>query len=201
MPVRMSTGRAAATAVPIGSRTLNVLPVPTALSRATEPPCASARSATNDNPIPAPSRLRAGIPGAWWNRWKIRVSSSGGTPKPVSATVSTTSSPSSRSRIEMVPDGVNFTAFDMRLATIRTHISGSTSTGRDSGPVCTTSRIPARSIAARNMLATSAVTVARSVGSRTAFSWFASDRANSSRLSTSRSSRNAPRSAVSTSSR
>ncbi len=197
----MPTGRGLAEAVPIGIRTVNVVPTPTVLSTAIVPWCAFTRSDTSDSPMPAPSWPREIIPGTRWNRSKILASSSGGMPIPVSATTSTASSPSSRSETRIEPTEVNFTALDSRLATIRTHISGSTSTRRDSVAGSTSSRIPARSIAARNMLATSAVTSARSVGSSTACSSSASAWANASRPSTSRCSRSAPRSAMSTSSR
>ena len=87
---------------------MNVVPTPTVLSAEIVLWCPFTRSDTSESPMPAPSGPLGITPGTWWNRSKILASSSGGMPTPVSATE------------------VNFSALDSRLATIRTHISGST---------------------------------------------------------------------------
>ena len=101
-----------------GSRTVKVVS-PGRLSRETDPPCAWATAATMDRPSPVlpAARLREVSPRA--NRWKTSAWSSGGTPGPLSRTVSRTWS-SSRTMLvrTTVPGAVCVRALPSRLATI-----------------------------------------------------------------------------------
>ena len=65
----------------------------------------------------------------------------------------------------MSPSKVNLKALDSRLSTIFSHISRSNQTGPESGGHSITSRIPARSMAERKVLANSAVKLETSTGS------------------------------------
>ena len=65
----------------------------------------------------------------------------------------------------MEPSKVNFNALESRLKTTFSHISRSRYTGWSSGGQSTVKVRPARSIAERKTLASSAVTDARSAGS------------------------------------
>ena len=68
-------------------------------------------------------------------------------------------------RTAMSPSKVNLKALDSRLSTIFSHISRSNQTGPGSGGHSITSRIPARSMAERKVLANSAVKLETSTGS------------------------------------
>ena len=81
------------------------LPGPS-LAAATLPPCISASFWTSVRPMPEPPSERASERSPWANRSKIRGSSSGGMPTPVSRTRMTTSSPSRRAVSAMRPAGV-----------------------------------------------------------------------------------------------
>ena len=135
--------------------------------------------------MPLPSWVRERTPRTRLKRSNRLVSSSAAMPVPVSETDSTASAPSRRSATRISPSNVNLNAFETRLSTIRSHISRSTPATSGSRGRSTTSVIPARSVAARNMLARSVVKAARSVGSRTGSALPASMRENSSRLLTS----------------
>jgi hypothetical protein len=114
-------------------------------------------------------------------------------PVPVSRTVSTASVPSTRCQTVTFPSKVNFRALDIRLRTIRSHMSRSTGTGAGSGGQSTRRVSPAFSAAERNMLTRSAVTAARSTGSYDAVSRPDSRREKSSSVLTSLSRRSALR--------
>ena len=95
----------------------------------------------------------------------MRGSSPSGMPVPVSRTVSTACPPSARTATAISPSKVNLKALETRLRTIFSHMSRSTKTGSGNGGQSTASASPAASQAEWKLLASSAVTVARSVGS------------------------------------
>ena len=99
------------------------------------------------------------------------------------------------------PSRVNLKALETRFRTTFSHMSRSTKTGSGRGGQSTTSRSPAFSQADRKLLASSAVSTARSVGSYDARARPASIREKSSRVLTSFSSRSPLRWAVSSRSR
>jgi hypothetical protein len=119
----------------------------------------------------------------------------------VSDTASTACPPSRALVTRIAPSKVNLIALDSRLKTTFSHIPRSTCTGSSDGTQSTSKASPARSIAARKTLASSAVNVPRSTGSKRACIRPASMREKSSRLFTSRPSRSALRWMTSTSSR
>ncbi len=92
-----------------------------------------------------------------WKRSKSRAISASGTPIPVSATVTTALSPTRLTETEMDPSNVYLRAFDNRLRTTFSHMSWSTQTGSSIAGQSTENRKPARSMADRKMLASSAV--------------------------------------------
>ena len=172
-------------AVPRGRVTVNVVPRPSALSTPIVPPCRRTRSRTSASPIPVPSCVRERAPRTRWNRSNTRGSSSSGIPAPVSRTARTTCRGRARSETSISPAKVNFSALERRLRVIFSHMSRSTWTSSGQGSGLTTRRSPARSMAERKVLARSAVSAARSVGSNEAWRRPASAREKSSRVLTS----------------
>lgn len=121
-------------AVPVGIRTVKVVPVPGVLAAVIVPPCRVTSSRVMASPMPDPSVERARVPAMRWNRSNSRGSSSAGIPAPVSATVSSTAlSPSARRATATWPSRVNFSALDSRLRTTFSQDSRSTWTGHGSG--------------------------------------------------------------------
>ena len=143
---------------------VKVVPWSGALVRSTVPWCARTRSATRASPMPAPTPVVAC--GARWNRSNTLVCSSAAIPRPVSVTVNTTVASSARRSMSMPPCGVYFTALDSRLVTMVDHMARSARAVTGSSGRWTRKCRPACSAGERNMLATSAVTPARSMGCR-----------------------------------
>ncbi len=171
--------------VPKGRRTVRTVPSPSVLSAVMVPPCRPTSSFTSASPMPLPSFERARAFSMRWNRSNSRGSSSRGTPMPVSDTRSTACPPSARSVTPMEPSKVNFSALLSRLRTTFSHMSRSMWTGPGSAGQSTSKSRPARSTAERKTLASSAVTAARSTGSKRARIRPASMREKSSRVLTS----------------
>ena len=157
-----SAGRCPA---PSGSRMVKVVPASSTLSAVMLPPCKPTSSFTSASPIPLPSVDRARALLIRWNRSNSRGISAAGTPIPVSATLTTASSPSRTTRTVIDPSKVYFSALDSRLRMTFSHMSRSRYTGSVKGWQSTISCRSARSMAERNTLASSAVTSARSTGS------------------------------------
>jgi hypothetical protein len=172
-------------AVPIGTVTVKAVPTPGALSTAIAPPWRRTSSWTRARPMPVPSWVRARAPSTRWKRSKMCGSWSAAMPVPVSRTTSRAAAPTWSRVTEIPPRSVNLNAFDSRLRTIFSHRSRSTWTGPASGRQSTANVSPARSQAERKLLASSAVTAARSVGAYAAWTRPASMREKSSSALTS----------------
>ncbi len=164
-PATSDSASAGRWAVPNGTRMVKRVPLPSALSAVMLPPCRPTSSCTRASPMPLPSLEREREFSMRWKRSNSRGISSGGTPTPVSATVTTASRPSARTATRIEPSKVNFSALLSRLRTTFSHMPWSRCTGSGSGGQSTSKSSPALSTAERNTLASSAVTAARSTGS------------------------------------
>ncbi len=120
---------------------------------------------------------------------------------PLSATRSTAPVPSASSVTRMLPSKVYLNAFEIRLSTMRSHISRSTYTGAGNGCTSTSRRRPPCSTVERKVLASSRVRSDRSSGSNSACERPASMREKSRRALTSFSTRSVLRCATSRSAR
>ena len=145
---------------------MKVVPRPGRLATAMVPPCSLTSSCTSARPMPEPSWVRARAPSIAVEALEdARQLALGNADAGVRHGRARRARPRRAARRAMRPSNVNLNAFDSRLRTIFSHISRSTNTGSGSGGQSTSNRRPPRSIAERKVLARSAVSAARSVGS------------------------------------
>mmetsp|Transcript_43377 Transcript_43377/g.129564 ORF Transcript_43377/g.129564 Transcript_43377/m.129564 type:complete len:258 (+) Transcript_43377:212-985(+) len=101
----------------VGNRTPKVVPMPTSESTWIRPPWSLTTSFAMDSPRPTPSKCLASEFSSCSKGWKMRWSESGGIPRPVSVTSTSTHRPagSFSAEIAMLPFTVNLQAFVMML--------------------------------------------------------------------------------------
>ena len=136
-----------------GRRTTKAAPPAADTPASTDPPCSDTTSLTIASPRPLPPCLRVMLPSACLKRSKMISRSAASMPGPLSDTPISTHpfSDCSATSIEP-PAGVNLIAFDSRLISTRSSMSGSTSA--ITGPVAVIcSRRPRCSAATSNCAA------------------------------------------------